>query len=149
MMLPRWRGTPTRPRPAFEHGFRNHEQRLDIARTKAQSSEVCWMRGRSCACPLRPRYVHTEKELGKHETQSGSDLLKVRRFDRGTTRNSTDFWSHSTHRACSITVKQRVPIEEDGRLPALQEGTSTRRNSRCQEGSAAPARARSPDAPQR
>ena len=82
------------------------------------------MRGRSCACPLRPRYVHTEKELGKHETQSGSDLLKVRRFDRGTTRNSTDFWSHSTHRACSITVKQRVPIEEDGRLPALQQDTS-------------------------
>jgi len=69
MMLPRWRGTPTRLRPALEHGFRNHEQRPDIVRTKAQSSEVCDEGKVLCLPALRPRYVHTEKELGKRETQ--------------------------------------------------------------------------------
>ena len=58
-----------RLRSAVEHGFRNHEQRLDIARTKTQSSKEC-DEGTVLRLPAFRRWsVRIEEELGKRDAQ--------------------------------------------------------------------------------
>ncbi len=58
-----------RLRSAVEHGFRNHEQRLDIARTKTQSFKVCDEGNVLCLPAVRRWFIHIEEELRKGEAQ--------------------------------------------------------------------------------